>query len=96
VDWLDRIPGRVYERRRNYDLPMYLRARSGSAYFSNPGLRQLTCEQNLWRYWNTSLSPRATRDRLESVLVQMGSETVRTSKAVHASVANGELEMRGR
>src|SRR6266849_30532 len=49
------------------DLPMYLRARSGISYLpQEPSVfRQLTSEEN----------------RLEELLVQMGLETVRTSKA---------------
>src|SRR5580693_1555563 len=52
------------------DLPMYLRARSGISYLpQEPSVfRQLTSEQNLL-------------DGLEELLVQMGLETVRTSKA---------------
>jgi len=66
------------------DLPMYLRARSGISYLpQEPSVfRQLTCEQNLLAVLETlPLSPEQQRDRLEELLVQMGLETVRTSKA---------------
>jgi lipopolysaccharide export system ATP-binding protein len=63
---------------------MYLRARSGISYLpQEPSVfRQLTCEQNLLAVLETlPLSPEQQRDRLEELLVQMGLETVRTSKA---------------
>lgn len=66
------------------DLPMYLRARSGISYLpQEPSVfRQLTCEENLLAVLETlPLSPEQQRDRLEELLVQMGLETVRTSKA---------------
>jgi len=66
------------------DLPMYLRARSGISYLpQEPSVfRQLTCEQILLAVLETlPLSPEQQRDRLEELLVQMGLETVRTSKA---------------
>ncbi len=66
------------------DLPMYLRARSGISYLpQEPSVfRQLTCEQNLLAVLETlPLGPEQQRDRLEELLVQMGLETVRTSKA---------------
>jgi len=66
------------------DLPMYLRARSGISYLpQEPSVfRQLTSEQNLLAVLETlPLSPEQQRDRLEELLVQMGLETVRTSKA---------------
>jgi len=66
------------------DLPMYLRARSGISYLpQEPSVfRQLTCEQNLLAVLETlPLSPEQQRDRLEELQVQMGLETVRTSKA---------------
>jgi len=66
------------------DLPMYLRARSGISYLpQEPSVfRQLTCAQNLLAVLETlPLTPEQQRDRLEELLVQMGLETVRTSKA---------------
>src|SRR5260370_3184126 len=66
------------------DLPMYLRARSGISYLpQEPSvLRQLPCEQSLLAVLETlPLSPEQQRARLEELLVQMGLETVRTSKA---------------
>jgi lipopolysaccharide export system ATP-binding protein len=66
------------------DLPMYLRARSGISYLpQEPSVfRQLTSEENLLAVLETlPLSPEQQRDRLEELLVQMGLETVRTSKA---------------
>ncbi|HME11485.1 MAG TPA: LPS export ABC transporter ATP-binding protein [Candidatus Acidoferrum sp.] len=66
------------------DLPMYLRARSGISYLpQEPSVfRQLTSEQNLLAVLETlPLTPEQQRDRLEELLVQMGLETVRTSKA---------------
>jgi lipopolysaccharide export system ATP-binding protein len=66
------------------DLPMYLRARSGISYLpQEPSVfRQLTAEQNLLAVLETlPLTPEQQRDRLEELLVQMGLETVRTSKA---------------
>src|ERR1700726_1020492 len=66
------------------DLPMFQRARSGISYLpQEPSVfRQLTCEQNLLAVLETlPLSPEQQRDRLEELLVQMGLETVRTSKA---------------
>jgi lipopolysaccharide export system ATP-binding protein len=66
------------------DLPMYLRARSGISYQpQEPSVfRQLTSEQNLLAVLETlPLTPEQQRDRLEELLVQMGLETVRSSKA---------------
>jgi len=66
------------------DLPMYLRARSGISYLpQEPSVfRQLTSEQNLLAVLETlPLTPEQQRDRLEELLVQMGLETVRQSKA---------------
>jgi lipopolysaccharide export system ATP-binding protein len=66
------------------DLPMYLRARSGISYLpQEPSVfRQLTAEENLLAVLETlPLTPEQQRDRLEELLVQMGLETVRTSKA---------------
>ena len=66
------------------DLPMYLRARSGISYLpQEPSVfRQLTSEQNLLAVLETlPLTPEQQRDRLEELLVQMGLDTVRTSKA---------------
>ena len=66
------------------DLPMYLRARSGISYLpQEPSVfRQLTCEENLLAVLETlPLTPEKQRDRLEELLVQMGLETVRSSKA---------------
>ncbi len=66
------------------DLPMYLRARTGISYLpQEPSVfRQLTSEENLLAVLETlPLTPEQQRDRLEELLVQMGLETVRTSKA---------------
>jgi lipopolysaccharide export system ATP-binding protein len=66
------------------DLPMYLRARSGISYLpQEPSVfRQLTSEENLLAVLETlPLSPEQQRDRLEELLMQMGLETVRTSRA---------------
>ena len=66
------------------DLPMYLRARSGISYLpQEPSVfRQLTSEKNLLAVLETlPLTPEQQRDRLEELLVQMGLETVRESKA---------------
>ena len=66
------------------DLPMYLRARSGISYLpQEPSVfRQLTGEENLLAVLETlPLTPEQQRDRLEELLMQMGLETVRTSKA---------------
>jgi len=66
------------------DLPMYLRARSGISYLpQEPSVfRRLTSEENLLAVLETlPLTPEQQRDRLEELLVQMGLETVRTSKA---------------
>ena len=66
------------------DLPMYLRARSGISYLpQEPSVfRQLTSEENLLAVLETlPLTTEQQRDRLEELLVQMGLETVRTSKA---------------
>jgi lipopolysaccharide export system ATP-binding protein len=66
------------------DLPMYLRARSGISYLpQEPSVfRQLTSEENLLAVLETlPLTPEQQRDRLEELLVQMGLEMVRTSKA---------------
>ena len=65
-------------------LPMYLRARGGISYLpQEPSVfRQLTSEENLLAVLETlPLTPEQQRDRLEELLVQMGLETVRTSKA---------------
>ena len=66
------------------DLPMYLRARSGISYLpQEPSVfRQLTSEENLLAVLETlPLTPEQQRDRLEELIVQMGLETVRSSKA---------------
>ncbi|HXM97087.1 MAG TPA: LPS export ABC transporter ATP-binding protein [Candidatus Dormibacteraeota bacterium] len=66
------------------DSPMYLRARDGISYLpQEPSVfRQLTSEQNLLAVLETlPLTPEQQRDRLEELLVQMGLETVRQSKA---------------
>ena len=66
------------------DSPMYLRARDGISYLpQEPSVfRQLTSEQNLLAVLETlPLTPEQQRDRLEQLLVQMGLETVRQSKA---------------
>jgi lipopolysaccharide export system ATP-binding protein len=66
------------------DLPMYLRARSGISYLpQEPSVfRQLTSEENLLAVLETlPLTPEQQRDRLEELLMQLGLETVRTSKA---------------
>jgi lipopolysaccharide export system ATP-binding protein len=66
------------------DLPMYLRARSGISYLpQEPSVfRQLTSEENLLAVLETlPLTPEQQRDRVEELLVQMGLETVRQSKA---------------
>jgi lipopolysaccharide export system ATP-binding protein len=66
------------------DLPMYLRARDGISYLpQEPSVfRQLTSEQNLLAILETlPLTPEQQRDRLEELLVQMGLEMVRQSKA---------------
>ena len=66
------------------DLPMYIRDRSGISYLpQEPSVfRQLTSEENLLAVLETlPLTPEQQRDRLEELLVQMGLETVRTSKA---------------
>jgi lipopolysaccharide export system ATP-binding protein len=63
---------------------MYLRARSGISYLpQEPSVfRQLTSEENLLAVLETlPLTPEQQRDRLEELLMQMGLETVRTSKA---------------
>ena len=73
------------------DLPMYLRARSGISYLpQEPSVfRQLTSKENLLAVLETlPLTPEQQRDRLEELLVQMGLETVRTSKAY--SLSGGE------
>src|SRR5713226_8387103 len=61
-----------------------LRARSGISYLpQEPSVfRQLTSEENLLAVLETlPLTPEQQRDRLEELLVQLGLETVRTSKA---------------
>jgi lipopolysaccharide export system ATP-binding protein len=66
------------------DFPMYLRARSGISYLpQEPSVfRQLTSEENLLAVLETlPLTPEQQRDRVEELLMQMGLETVRTSKA---------------
>ncbi len=66
------------------DLPMYLRARSGISYLpQEPSVfRQLTSEENLLAVLETlPLTTEQQGDRLEELLVQMGLETVRQSKA---------------
>src|ERR1700692_1754568 len=66
------------------DLPMYLRARSGISYLpQEPSVfRKLAAEENLLAVLETlPLTPDKQRDRLEELLVQMGLETVRQSKA---------------
>lgn len=66
------------------DLPMYLRARNGISYLpQEPSVfRQLTSEENLLAVLETlPLTPEQQRDRLEELIMQMGLDTVRTSKA---------------
>ncbi|HJZ63135.1 MAG TPA: LPS export ABC transporter ATP-binding protein [Candidatus Acidoferrum sp.] len=66
------------------DLPMYLRARNGISYLpQEPSVfRQLTSEENLLAVLESlPLTPEQQRDRLEELIVQMGLDTVRTSKA---------------
>jgi len=73
------------------DLPMYLRARSGISYLpQEPSVfRQLTTEENLLSVLETlPLTPEQQRDRLEELLMQLGLETVRYSKAY--SLSGGE------
>jgi len=73
------------------DLPMYLRARSGISYLpQEPSVfRQLTTEENLLAVLETlPLTPEQQRDRLEELLMQLGLETVRYSKAY--SLSGGE------
>ena len=73
------------------DLPMYLRARSGISYLpQEPSVfRQLTSEENLLAILETlPLTPEQQRDRLEELVVQLGLETVRYSKAY--SLSGGE------
>src|SRR2546426_12712008 len=70
------------------DLPMYLRARSGISYLpQEPSVfRQLTTEENLLAVLETlPLTPEQQRDRLEELLMQLGLETVRYSKAYSRS-----------
>src|ERR1700681_1692087 len=66
------------------DLPMYLRARSGISYLpQEPSVfRKLTVEENLLAVLETlSVTPEQRRDRVEELLVQMGLEAVRYSRA---------------
>src|SRR5438128_10647976 len=73
------------------DLPMYLRARSGISYLpQEPSVfLPLSSEGNLVAVLETlPLTPEQQRDRLEELLVQMGLETVRYSKAY--SLSGGE------
>ncbi|HWW51740.1 MAG TPA: LPS export ABC transporter ATP-binding protein [Verrucomicrobiae bacterium] len=66
------------------DLPMYLRARGGISYLpQEPSVfRKLTVEENLLAVLETlSLTPEQRRDRVEELLVQMGLEAVRYSRA---------------
>ena len=73
------------------DLPMYLRARSGISYLpQEPSVfRQLTTEENLLAVLETlQLTPEQQRDLLEELLMQLGLETVRYSKAY--SLSGGE------
>jgi lipopolysaccharide export system ATP-binding protein len=66
------------------DLPMYLRARGGISYLpQEPSVfRKLTVEENLLAVLEMlSLTPEQRRDRVEELLVQMGLEGVRHSRA---------------
>ncbi len=66
------------------DLPMYLRARSGISYLpQEPSVfRQLSSEENLLAVLETlPFTAEEQRVRLEELVVQMGLETVRQSKA---------------
>ena len=66
------------------DLPMYLRARGGISYLpQEPSVfRKMTVEENLLAVLETlSLSPERRRERVEELLVQMGLEGVRYSRA---------------
>ncbi len=71
------------------DLPMYLRARSGISYLPPSGTLGVSStyerRESPRRVGDAlPLTPEQQRDRLEELLVQMGLETVRQSKAVHA------------
>src|SRR3989441_6525832 len=73
------------------DLPMYLRARSGISYLpQEPSVfRQLTVEENLLAVLETlPLTAAQQKDRQEELLMQLGLETVRYSKAY--SLSGGE------
>ena len=66
------------------DLPMYLRARGGISYLpQEPSVfRKMTVEENLLAVLETlSLSPERRRERVEELLVQMGLEGIRYSRA---------------
>jgi lipopolysaccharide export system ATP-binding protein len=66
------------------DLPMYLRARGGISYLpQEPSVfRKLTVEENLLAVLEMlSLTQEQRRDRVEELLVQMGLEAVRYSRA---------------
>src|SRR4029077_9150004 len=66
------------------DQPMYLRARGGISFLpQEPSVfRQLTVEENLLAVLEMlSLTQEQRRDRVEELLVQMGLEAVRYSRA---------------
>src|ERR1700684_2411464 len=74
------------------DLPMYLLGRRGIRYLpQEPSVfRQLTSEENLLAVLETlPLTPEQQRDRLEELIVQMGLETVSSSKAYVLSRGEG-------
>jgi lipopolysaccharide export system ATP-binding protein len=73
------------------DMPMYKRARRGIGYLSQePSIfRKLTVEENLLAILETlKLSDRERRDRLESLLDELGLKRLRRSKAY--SLSGGE------
>ncbi len=86
VGFIKPTRGKIYLNGRNISgLPMYKRARLGISYLpQEPSVfRKLTVEQNLWAILETrkDLSPGQKREKLESLMNELGISHLRTQKA---------------
>ena len=86
VGFIKPTQGKIYLNGRNISgLPMYKRARLGISYLpQEPSVfRKLTVEQNLWAILETrkDLSPGQKREKLESLMNELGISHLRPQKA---------------
>jgi lipopolysaccharide export system ATP-binding protein len=86
VGFIKPTQGKIYLNGRNISgLPMYKRARLGISYLpQEPSVfRKLTVEQNLWAILETrkDLSPGQKREKLESLMNELGISHLRAQKA---------------